>query len=81
MITFTMLSLLLFVGIWYYPTLERRAVPIEMQPRVKKLYYLTVFSLYLTLLFSDSFYITHFLGWASFLVLMHGYFPTIRQLI
>ena len=80
MLTFLILTLLLFCGIRYYPRIEQRFVDPSMRVRFRQLYYLNVIAVYLTLLFSGSFYITHYLGWVSSILLVYGYFPLIQDL-
>lgn len=81
MLTFLIISLLLFGAIRYYPRIEQRFIDPSLRLRFRQIYYLNVIAVYLTLLFSDSFYITHYLGWVSSILLVYGYFPLIRELV
>jgi hypothetical protein len=81
MLTFLILSLFLFGAIRQYPSLEQRFVDPSIRVLARQLYYLNILSVYLTVLISGSFYIMHYLGWLSSILLIYGYFPCLHDML
>jgi hypothetical protein len=73
MIQFLLLTFLLVSALWVRPLLVNRFIEPENNHQISKIYYVNILSIYLTLLFSDEFYITTYLGWAASIILVYGY--------
>ena len=73
MIPFLLLTFLLGFALWVRPLLINRFIQPENNQQISKVYYVNIISIYLTLLFSDEFYITTYLGWAASIILVYSY--------
>ena len=73
MFQFLLLTFLLVSALWVRPLLVNRFIEPENHEPLTKIYYVNILSIYLTLLFSDEFYITTYLGWAASIILFYGY--------
>jgi len=73
MIQFLLLTFLLGFAFWIRPKIINRFIQPENNHQISKIYYVNIISIYLTLLFSDEFYFTTYLGWAASIILVYSY--------
>jgi hypothetical protein len=74
MYDFLFLTFLLFVGLGCRSLIINNTTPIENRQTVSRLYSLNIVAIYLTLMISDRFYLTTYLGWVATIILVYGYF-------
>lgn len=77
MINFFIFTFLLFLGFGFRSYLINRTPNLEYRATVSKIYSLNLVALYLTFIFSDTFYIMNYFGWLSSVILISGYLNSI----
>jgi hypothetical protein len=77
MIQFLLFTFLLFLGFSFRSYLINNITNLEYRATVSKVYSLNLIALYLTFIFSDSFYIMNYLGWLSSVILVSGYINSV----
>ena len=73
MIHFLLFTFLLFLGFGFRSYLINNTTNLEYRTTVSKIYSLNLIALYLTFIFSDTFYIMNYFGWLSSVILISGY--------
>ena len=73
MIQLLLSTFLLISALWAGPLLVNRFTEPENNSKISKIYYVSIISIYLTLLFSNEFYLTTYLGWAASTILLYDY--------
>ena len=73
MIHFLLFTFLLFLGFGFRSYLINNTTNLEYRATISKIYSLNLVALYLTFIFSDTFYIMNYFGWLSSVILISGY--------
>jgi hypothetical protein len=73
MLNFLLFTCLLFVGVGLRPTIINLISSSEHRRIISKIYIMNLIALYFTFIFSDSFYITSYLGWIASVMILDGY--------
>jgi hypothetical protein len=73
MLFFILFTFLLFLGIRIRPFILKLISNTEHRSTISKIYIMNLIALYFTFIFSDSFYITNYIGWIATVMILDGY--------